>query len=58
MGPKPEASDQRAGADDTLRRADKPPPGRKKQSLLDKAEDYEAEAHSNDWRHSHLHAPD
>jgi hypothetical protein len=58
MKSRPETSDHRTNADNSLRRARKLPPGREKQSLLDQAEDDEAQAHSSDWRHSHLYAPD
>ncbi|HEU0083190.1 MAG TPA: hypothetical protein VFQ87_10000 [Bradyrhizobium sp.] len=39
-------------------RADRLPDGPKKQSHLKKARDYEADAHSKDWRDSNLHAPE
>jgi hypothetical protein len=58
MKPMPEASDHRTGADDSPRRAKKSPAGPEKQSVPDKAKDDKAQAHSNDWRRSHLHAPD
>ncbi len=58
MKPTPEASDYRTIAEKTLRQAEKLPPGPEKQSLLEKAGDYEAQARSKDWCHSHLHAPD
>lgn len=58
MKPMLEASDDRTDADNRLRRAGKLPPGREKQSRLDRAEDDAAQAHSSDWRRAHLHAPD
>jgi hypothetical protein len=58
MKPRPEASDNRTNADDSLRPTKKLPLGRDKQSLLERAEDDAAQAHSNDWRRAHLHAPD
>jgi hypothetical protein len=58
MKPRPEASDNRTDAGNSLRRARKLRRGPEKQSLLDQAEDDEAQAHSSDWRRAHLHAPD
>jgi hypothetical protein len=54
----PEASDYRTVAEDALQQARKLPPGREKKSLLEKAEDCQAQAHSSDWCRSHLRAPD
>jgi hypothetical protein len=58
MKPGPEVSDNRSNADNSLRRAKKLPPGREKQSPPDRSDDDAAQAHSNDWRRAHLHAPD
>lgn len=58
MKPRPEASDDRTNAEERLRPARKRPPGPEKQSRLNLAEDDEAQAHSSDWRRSHLYAPD
>jgi hypothetical protein len=58
MKPRPEASDPRTNADNSPRQARKRPPGPEKKSVLDRAEDDAAQAHSNDWRRSHLYAPD
>jgi hypothetical protein len=58
MKSRPEASDDRTSADNNLKRTRKPSLGHERRSLLDQAEDDEAQAHSNNWRRSHLHAPD
>jgi hypothetical protein len=58
MTPGPEASDDRTSADNSLRRTKKLSLGHERQSTLDQAEDDEAQAHSSNWRRSHLHAPD
>lgn len=58
MKPRPEASDHRTNADNSPRQAKELPPGSGKKSVLDRAEDDAAQAHSNDWCRSHLYAPD
>lgn len=57
MKPRPEASEPRTNADNSPRHR-KLPPGPERKSVLDRAEDDAAQAHSNDWRRSHLYAPD
>jgi hypothetical protein len=58
MKPRSEASDPGTNADNSPRQTRKLPPGPEKKSRLDRAEDDAAQAHSNDWRRSHLYAPD
>jgi hypothetical protein len=58
MNPRPEVSDNRSNADNSLRRVKKLSPGREKQSPLDRADDDATQAQSGDWRRAHLHAPD
>jgi hypothetical protein len=57
MKPTPEADENRRLAGIQQDKADSLPDGAKKNSLLKKARDYEAEAHSRDWRDSGLRAP-
>jgi hypothetical protein len=58
MKPRPEASDDRTSADNSLRRTKKRSLRHERQPFLDQAEDDEAQAHSSNWRRAHLHAPD
>ncbi len=58
MKPMPDADENRRLGELETDRADKLPPGAARKRHLKKARDYEASAHSTDWRHSSLHAPD
>ena len=57
MKPMPDADENRRLAEVQNEKADQLPEGAAKQSHLKKARDHEACAHSDDWRHSNLHAP-
>lgn len=57
MKPTPDADESRRLAGIQNKKADKLPEGREKETHLKKARDHEANAHSNDWRNSNLHAP-
>jgi hypothetical protein len=57
MKPMPDADENRRLAGVQNEKADRLPEGAAKQSHLKKARDHEASAHSDDWRHSNLHAP-
>jgi hypothetical protein len=57
MKPMPDADESRRLAGIQSGKADKFPEGPAKQSHLRKARDHESNAHANDWRDSHLHAP-
>jgi hypothetical protein len=57
MKPMPDADQNRRLAAIQHDKADKLPEGPKKDSLLKKARDYEADAHAKDWRDSSLRAP-
>ena len=57
MKPTPDADENRRLASIQQDRADKLPQGPKKDSYLKRARDYEADAHSRDWRDSSLYAP-
>jgi hypothetical protein len=57
MKPRPDAKEnRRLGAIETDR-ARNLPEGSAKDAHLKKARDHESEAHSNDWRNSHLTSP-
>jgi hypothetical protein len=58
MKPMPNADENRRLGHIEADKADKLPAGAARESRLNKARDHEASAHSNDWRDSHLHAPD
>jgi hypothetical protein len=57
MKPMPDADENRRLAEVQTEKADRLPEGAEKQSRLKKARDHEADAHSDDWRQSHLHRP-
>lgn len=58
MKPMPDADESRRLGIMENDRADKLPPGAARKQHLKRARDHEANAHSNDWRDSNLHAPD
>lgn len=57
MKPMPDADENRRLGDIQTRKADKLPPGARRDALRRKARDHESSAHSNDWRNSNLHKP-
>jgi hypothetical protein len=57
MKPTPDADESRRLAGVQQDKADKLPDGPKKDSHLKRARDYEADAHSRDWRDSGLRSP-
>jgi hypothetical protein len=57
MKPMPDADENRRLAGVQNEKAERLPEGAAKESRLKKARDHEASAHSDDWRHSNLHAP-
>lgn len=58
MKPMPDADENRRLGDLENDKADRLPAGTARESHLKKARDHEANAHSNGWRNSNLHAPD
>ncbi|WP_305321080.1 hypothetical protein [Bradyrhizobium sp.] len=54
----PDADENRRLGEIETDKANKLPPGAARKHHLKKARDHEANAHSNDWRDSNLHAPD
>lgn len=58
MKPMPSADENRRLAEVQIDKAAKLPTGAAKESHLKKARDYKQSAHSDDWRHAHLEAPD
>lgn len=57
MKPLPDAAENRRLGDIETGKADHLPPGSERDSHRRKAQDHEDDAHSDDWRHSHLHRP-
>jgi hypothetical protein len=58
MKPMPSADENRRLAEVQNDKAAKLPTGAAKEAHLKKARDHERSAHSDDWRHAHLAAPD
>jgi hypothetical protein len=58
MKPMPDADENRRLGDIETGRADKLPPGAKRDQYRRKARDHESSAHAQDWRDSNLHKPD
>jgi hypothetical protein len=57
MKPVTNASEDRRLGDIEREKADRLPPGKKRDAYLKKARDHESSAHANDWRDSSLHKP-
>ena len=57
MNPMPDADENRRLGDIESGKADKLPPGTRREAHRKKARDHESSAHSNDWRDSNLHKP-
>ena len=58
MKPMPDADESRRLGVIEARKADRLPPGKKRDAHRRKARDHESSAYAEDWRDSHLHKPE